>query len=58
MIIYRLDETKQEQFTTHCYYVFDLEQIDFAWKIRGIAQKVFWNEGNPSIHKGAKDKRP
>ncbi len=54
MIIYRLDEAKHEQFTTHAYYIFDLEKIDSAWKINGITQKVFWNEGNPSIHKGAK----
>ncbi len=54
MIICRLDEAGQEQFTTHAYYIFDLEKIDSAWKIRGITQKVFWNEGNPSIHKGAK----
>lgn len=51
MIIYRLHEARQEQFTTHAYYIFNLEKIDAVWKISGITQKVFWNEGNPSIHK-------
>ncbi len=54
MVIYRLDETKQEQFTTHAYYIFNLEKINAEWKISSIRQKVFWNEGTPSIHKGAK----
>ena len=54
MIIYRLDDAKYEQFTTHAYYIFGLEKIDSKWKINSITQKVFWNEGNPSIPKGAK----
>jgi hypothetical protein len=54
MIIYRLDEAKQESFTTHAYYIFAFEKINAVWRISGITQKIFWNEGNPSIHKGVK----
>lgn len=58
MIIYRLDKEGQEQFITHCVYLFELQKTDSHWKIGSITQKVFWNEGNPSIHKGTADKRP
>jgi 3-phenylpropionate/cinnamic acid dioxygenase small subunit len=57
MLIYRLDEATHEQFTSHCYYTFNLERVEAGWKINAISQKVFWNEGNPSIHKGVAAKR-
>ena len=56
MVIYRSGANKQENFTTHCLYIFNLQKNNSAWKITGIIQKVFWNEGDPSIHSGAKQK--
>ena len=56
MVIYRLGASEQENFTTHCLYTFNLQKINSAWKITGIIQKVFWNEGEASIHQGAKQK--
>jgi hypothetical protein len=52
MVIWR--KAGEEQFTTHCVYLFRLEKIGSDWKISGITQKVLWNEGNPAIHPGAK----
>ncbi len=52
MIVWRKSET--EEFTSHCIYIFQLTKQDSDWKISGIAQKVLWNEGISSIHKGAK----
>jgi 3-phenylpropionate/cinnamic acid dioxygenase small subunit len=52
MIIWRKAET--EDFTTHCIYSFQLIKQQADWKINGIVQKILWNEGNPSMHKGAK----
>lgn len=56
MVIYRSGADKQENFTTHCIYTFNLQKINSAWKITGIIQKVFWNEGDPSLHPGAKQR--
>lgn len=56
MVIYRSGANEQENFTTHCMYTFNLQKINSAWKITGIIQKVFWNEGDASIHQGAKQK--
>jgi SnoaL-like domain len=52
MIVWRKSE--KEDFTSHCVYTFQLTKQQSAWKISGITQKVLWNEGLPSIHKGAK----
>lgn len=52
MIVWRRSET--ERFTSHCVYIFRLTKQDSDWKISGITQKVLWNEGTSSIHKGAK----
>ncbi|MGB8981424.1 MAG: nuclear transport factor 2 family protein [Anaerolineales bacterium] len=52
MIVWRKSES--EQFTSHCVYEFQLTKHESDWKISGITQKVLWNEGTPSIHKGAK----
>lgn len=52
MIVWRKSE--EEEFTSHCVYIFQLKKQDSDWKISGITQKVLWNEGSSSIHKGAK----
>ncbi len=52
MIVWRKSET--EEFTSHCVYLFQLTKQASDWKISGITQKVLWNEGTPSIHKGAR----
>jgi len=52
MIVWRKSE--EEEFTSHCVYIFQLTKQESDWKISGITQKVLWNEGTPSIHKGAK----
>jgi 3-phenylpropionate/cinnamic acid dioxygenase small subunit len=52
MIVWRKTDT--EEFTSHCVYLFQLTRQKSDWKISGITQKVLWNEGTASIHKGAK----
>ena len=52
MVVWR--KTDQEEFTSHCVYIFQLEKHDSDWKISGITQKVLWNEGTSSIHQDAK----
>ena len=52
MVVWRRSDT--EEFTSHCVYIFQLTRQDADWKISGITQKVLWNEGTSSIHKGAK----
>jgi hypothetical protein len=54
MIVWRRSET--EEFTSHCVYEFQLTKHASDWKISGITQRVLWNEGTPSIHKGAEKK--
>jgi hypothetical protein len=53
MIVWR--KSDEEEFTSHCFYIFQLTRLDSAWKISSIKQKVLWNEGTSSIHRGAKD---
>ena len=52
MVVWR--KSDEEEFTSHCVYIFQLKKQDSKWKISGITQKVLWNEGTSSIHKGAK----
>ena len=52
MIVWR--KSDEEEFTSHCVYEFQLTKEDSEWKISGITQRVLWNEGTVSIHKGAK----
>ena len=52
MIVWR--NSDEEDFTSHCVYIFQLQKQEFGWKISGITQKVLWNDGKSSIHKGAK----
>ena len=51
MVVWR--KSDEEDFTSHCVYTFQLIKSS-DWKISGITQKVLWNEGSSSIHKGAK----
>ena len=51
MIVWR--KSDEEEFTSHCVYIFQLTKQDSVWKISSITQKVLWNEGTTSIHKGA-----
>ena len=52
MAIWRRSD--KEEFTSHCVYIFRLIKQNAEWKISGITQKVLWNDGNASIHEGAK----
>lgn len=52
MIVWR--KSGEEEFTSHCIYEFQLTKQDASWKISGITQRVLWNEGTPSLHKGAR----
>lgn len=52
MVVWRA--TDEEEFTSHCLYTFQLMKQNGGWKINGIAQKVLWNEGVASLHKGSK----
>ena len=52
MVVWR--KTDEEEFTSHCVYIFQLMKQGSEWKISGLTQKVFWNEGASSIHMGAK----
>src|SRR5258706_5736091 len=52
MIVWR--KSDEEEFTSHCVYMFQLVKRNENWKISGITQKVLWNEGTSSIHSGAK----
>ena len=52
MVVWR--KTDEEEFTSHCVYIFQLMKQGAVWKISGITQKVLWNEGTSSIHMGAK----
>ena len=52
MVVWR--KSDEEEFTSHCVYIFQLTKQDEIWKISGITQKVLWNEGTASLHKGAK----
>lgn len=52
MIVWR--KSDEEEFTSHCVYEFQLTKQNAGWKIDAITQKVLWNEGQASIHSGAK----
>ena len=52
MVVWR--KSDEEEFTSHCVYTFQLTKQESDWKISGITQKVLWNEGTSSIHKGTK----
>jgi 3-phenylpropionate/cinnamic acid dioxygenase small subunit len=52
MVVWRT--AAEEEFTSHCIYMFLLVKQNGGWKINGITQKVLWNEGMASLHKGSK----
>jgi hypothetical protein len=52
MVIWRRSES--EEFTSHCVYEFELIKQRSGWRISRITQKVLWNEGISSLHRGAK----
>ena len=52
MVVWR--KSDEEEFMSHCVYIFQLAKQESNWKISGITQKILWNEGTSSIHKGAK----
>ena len=52
MVVWR--KSDEEEFISHCVYIFQLTRTWGSWKISGITQKVLWNAGTSSIHKGAK----
>ena len=52
MVIYR--RKVDRYFNTHCYYEHKLEKIGSNWTIKAIKQSVWWNEGDATIHSGAK----
>lgn len=52
MVVWR--KSDEEEFTSHCVYTFQIKK-DSNWLISGITQKLLWNEGNSSVHKGAKN---
>lgn len=50
-MIYRSDGSRH--FNSHAFYVFGLRVADGAWRISSITQRILWNEGDPTLHKGA-----
>lgn len=44
-------------FNSHAFYQLTLGLSNGAWKISAISQRILWNEGDPSIHKGARSGR-
>jgi hypothetical protein len=56
MVIYRRKQTDNGMvhFDTHCHYEHTLQRTESGWKIASIKQTVLWNEGDSSIHSGAK----
>jgi len=49
-MIHRSDGTRH--FNSHAVYTFSLAMSGGAWRISGIKQRILWNEGDPTIHKG------
>ena len=52
MVVWR--KSDEEEFTSHCVYIFQVVKQAEIWKISGITQKVLWNAGTSSIHTGAR----
>ena len=51
-VIFRRDATAQ--FTSHAIYAFRLERRAQVWAIAAIKQTILWNDGDASVHSGAK----
>lgn len=54
-IIWR--RSSHTEFVTHALYTFGFRLEEDGWRICTIKQQVLWNEGDPSIHSGAKNSR-
>ena len=56
MVIYRrkVSDEGMIEFNTHCYYEHKLQRTDDGWKINSVKQVIFWNEGDATIHSGAR----
>ena len=56
MVIYRRKQTDNGMvhFDTHCHYEHTLQHTESGWKIASIKQTILWNEGDASIHSGAR----
>lgn len=53
MMVWRNNDV--EVSASHCFYAFQLKRLATGdWKISGITQKIFWNNGSSSAQKGAK----
>ena len=53
MMVWRNNDV--EVSASHCFYTFQLKRLETGdWKISGITQKIFWNDGSSSAQKGAK----
>lgn len=51
MVIFRRDRDGRV-LNTHCLYTFGVGRRGAGWEICSITQKVFWSEGQKSIHPG------
>lgn len=51
MVIFR-ENSDGEVLNTHCLYLLDFTKHNNEWLISSIIQKVFWSNGNKSIHSG------
>jgi uncharacterized phosphosugar-binding protein len=52
-MIFRSDGARH--FNSHAFYTFSLVLRGHSWRISAIKQRILWNEGDPSIHKGVKN---
>ena len=41
------------RFDSHAFYRFALVKRGVRWKIAAIAQKIFWSDGDPGLHRSA-----
>jgi len=44
----------EKTFNSHAFYRFRLGRSSGVWRISAISQRILWNEGDSTIHKGAK----
>ena len=43
-----------KRFDSHAFYRFRLGSSNGVWRISEISQRILWNEGDATIHKGVK----
>ena len=44
----------EKTFNSHAFYRFRLSRSSGVWRISAISQRILWNEGDATIHKGAR----